>query len=246
MSRKRLSKKQLRHDKFVEQTFDWAHWIEMHKRQALGVLGVVVLLAAGVFVWRRMERTAEETASVEYVTARQAYFAGNWQLAASDLEAFLNRYGDSSYADDAAFFSADAYYQAGQYPQAVQALEAFLDEHEDSPFAVNARTLLGATYQQLGQHEQAIAVYRRALENSDTDGEKISFHQALARVYRALGDVQGAVGQYQAIAELDREGEKGRQARRELAEITVQPLSVTDGAPTPGVPPADTASQGGQ
>jgi tetratricopeptide (TPR) repeat protein len=245
MSRKRLSKKQLRRDKFVEQTFDWAHWLETHKQQALIALAGVVVLAGGFFIWRQMSQSAEETASVEYMTARQAYFAGNWQLATSDLQAFLSRYGNSSFADDAAFFVADAYYQSGQYPQAVQALETFVRDHEDSPFATNARSLLGATYQQLGEHDQATTVYRNALEDANSDADKIAFRQALARAYRAQGDVEAAANQYRAIVELDPEGEEGRETRRELAEITAQPISVA-GPTAPDTSPADTASQNTQ
>ena len=43
MSRKRLSKKQLRQDRFVQQTFDWAHWAETHRNHVIAGIAVVSL-----------------------------------------------------------------------------------------------------------------------------------------------------------------------------------------------------------
>ena len=224
MSRKRLSKKQLKGDRFVERTFDWAHWMETHRTQAIAALVGLALIVAGVFVWRQMARSAEGTASVEYALARQAYFAGNWQLAASDLQGFLSRQGGSSYADDARIFLADAYYQGGQYQQAAEEVDRFLDEHGDSPFAENARQLQAASYQQMAQFPQAIAVYERALETAETDVAKIAYRSAMARIYEAQGNAEAAANQYRAIVETDPEAASVVEARRKLAELTVEPI----------------------
>ena len=244
MSRKRLSKKQLKSDRFVRQTFDWAHWIETHRTQAIGAVGVLALLVAGFFVWRGMSRSAEETASVEFTRARQAYFAGNWQLAASDLQGFLSRYGGSSYADDARFFVAEAHYNAGQHAEAAEALEAFLDEDGESPFAENARRLLGATYQQLGQLAQAITVYQEGLEEAEDDATRISYREALARVYQSQGEKEAAANQYRAIVELDPDSDRAHEALREIAELTAQPIAVA-GEPAAPAPATEEGGEGG-
>ncbi len=242
MSRKRLSKKQLKGDRFVRQTFDWAHWLETHRNQALAGLAVVVLLAAGLYLWRRSVHSADEAASVAYLEARQSYFAGNYPLAANDLQGFLARYGDTAYADDATFFMGDAFYQAGQYPEAIRTLERLLAEHADSPFAGNGRRLLAASYQQAGQLPQAIAIYQRALEEADTDPARVDFRNALARIYEAQGDREAAANQYRAIVELDPSSDAAREARRRLAEVSVEPSG--SGAATSRAAPADTAAPG--
>jgi tetratricopeptide (TPR) repeat protein len=239
-----LSKKQLKGDRFVERTFDWAHWIETHRTQAIAAIVVLVMVGAGLFLWRRSASAADERASVEYLRARQSYFAGNWALAVSDLQGFVTRHGGSSYEDDATFFLADALYQAGQFPQAIETLEGFLDEHGDSPLADNARALMAASYQQAGQLPQAIAMHQRALEDAETDQEKIEIRHALARIYEGQGDGESAANQYRAIVEIDPEGDAAREARRKLAELTVRPIQagaaaaesapVGDGTAAPG------------
>jgi predicted negative regulator of RcsB-dependent stress response len=235
MSRKRLSKKQLKSDRFVQRTFDWAHWAETHRNQVIaGVVGIVVLGGA-FFVYRAMAQSAEEEAARNYGEARQAYFAGNYQLAASDLEGFIRRHGDSRYGDDAQFFLADALYEAGDAAGAVKGLQEFLDRHEDSPFAASARTLLGAAYLKLGQYPQAVAAYEAALEEASHDAERIQIRQALADVYQAQEQNDQAVAQYRAILELAPESPAATDARREIAELTVKPLGAPTGAPQAAV-----------
>ena len=230
MSRKRLSKKQLRSDRFVERTFDWAHWMETHRSQVIaGLVGLVVLVIA-FFVYRSMAEAAEERAALQYLEARQAYFAGNYPLAVSDLQAFIDNYGDTSYGDDARFFLADALYEAGDNGAAIDALRDFLDRHGDSPFASSARQLLAAAYLRLGRHGDAVEAYREALEGADYDALKVRIHAALADAYEAAGQPTEAVAQYRAILELEPEGEHAAEARREIAELTVEPLRIVGSA----------------
>lgn len=231
MSRKRLSKKQLKRDRFVEQTFDWAHWVESHRTQVVaGLAGIAVLIAA-FFVYRNLARAGEEEAARSYIDARQAYFAGNYQLAVADLQGFLRSHGDTSYADDARLFLSDALYQAGDPEGAVETLEEFFDRHGDSPFAPNARLLMAASYQALGRLDEAVEAYRTALAEAGSDTERIRIRARLADVYLLQGRTGDAAAELQAIIDLDPLGAAAAQARRELAEITVEPIPVGGAAP---------------
>lgn len=225
MSRKRLSKSQLKGDKFVERTFDWAHWAETHRREMVGGAVALVILAAGFFVYRNVSRGAEEEAARDYMMARQAYFAGNFQLAASDLQGYLDRHGGSPYADDAMLFLGESQLQAGQPAEAVATLEAMLDEHGDSPLADNGRRLLAAAYGQAGQLDRAVEVYREAIENATFDEQKIQLRAALAELYASQSRKAEAAEEYRAIVELQPEGPAADEARRQIAELTVQPLT---------------------
>ena len=238
MSRKRLSKKQLKRDRFIEHTFDWAHWAETHRSQVLAALAGIAVLVAAFFVYRGLARAGEEDAARSYIEARQAYFAGNYQLAVSDLETFLDSHGDSSYGDDARIFLADALYQAGDPQAAVEALQWF-HTHEDSPFAVNALMLEAAAYQGMGSLDPAAETYREALERTDVDAQRVQILGSLADVYELKGDTDQAAAQLQAIIDLDPEAPVADLARRDLAELTVRPLSAAGSTPEAGVAAPD-------
>ncbi|MGH7557615.1 MAG: tetratricopeptide repeat protein [Gemmatimonadota bacterium] len=226
MSRKRLSKQQLKRDRFVEHTFDWAHWVETHRSQVLAALAGIAVLVAAFFVYRSLARASEEDAARGYIDARQAYFAGNYQLAVSDLQGFLQNHGDSSFGDDAQLFLADALYQAGDPEGAVETLQEFFDRHGDSPFALNARLLMAAAYQGMGRLDEAVNAYQDALEVATVDAQRVRIHQGLADVHELQGDTEAAAAELQAIVDLDPESPAAGEARRELAEITVQPIPV--------------------
>lgn len=239
MSRKRLSKKQLKSDKFVQHTFDWAHWAETHRSQVLAALAGIAVLVAAFFVYRGLARAGEEEAARSYIEARQAYFAGNYQLAVSDLQTFIDSHGDTSYGDDARIFLADALYQAGDPQAAVETLQWF-HSHEDSPFAVNALLLEAAAYQGMGSLDPAAETYRQALERTDVDAQRVQILGSLADVYVLKGDAEQAAAQLQAIVDLDPEAPAADLARRELAELTVRPLSAA-GPPTGGTGAPETS-----
>ncbi|HET6361957.1 MAG TPA: tetratricopeptide repeat protein [Gemmatimonadota bacterium] len=215
----------MKRDRFVERTFDWAHWAETHRREMVGAAVALVLLAAGFFVYRNVSRGADEEASRDYMMARQAYFAANYQLAVSDLQGYLDRHGDTAYADDAMLFLAESQLHAGQPAEAVATLEEMLDAHGGSPLADNARRLLAAAYGQAGQLDRAVEKYREAIENAEFDEQKVQLRGSLAELYVSQSRKAEAVEEYQAIVELQPESPAADEARRAIAELTVQPLT---------------------
>ena len=232
MSRKRLSKTQLKGDKFVARTFDWAHWAETHRREMMGAAVALVVLVAGFFVYRSVSRGANEEAARDYLMARQGYFAGNYQLAVSDLQGYLDRHAGTPYADDALLFLAESQLQSGQPAEAVASLERLLDEHGGSPLADNARRLLASAYGQAGQLDRAVEVYREAIESATFDEQRIQLRTSLAGLYVSQSRKAEAVEEYRAIVELAPESPAAEEARREIAELTVQPLTSNGGAGT--------------
>jgi tetratricopeptide (TPR) repeat protein len=78
--------------------------------------------------------------------------------------------------------------------------------------------------------ERAVETYREAIEEAPYDELKAQLHQSLARLYKSQSRPQEAAAEYEAVIELGPEGPAADEARREIAELTVQPLTGTSSA----------------
>jgi hypothetical protein len=77
-------------------------------------------------------------------------------------------------------------------------------------------------------------MYREAIENAEFDEQRIQLRATLARLYASQSRKAEAVEEYRAILELQPEGPAADEARREIAELTVQPLTGEGSAGTSG------------
>src|SRR5687768_10384853 len=79
-----------------ERTDSILFWIQRHTRQ-ISIAGVILLIAAaGVWIFMRTQRSEEQRAEQMLNQARQSIAAGNAALAQSDLDKVVKRYPDTS------------------------------------------------------------------------------------------------------------------------------------------------------
>lgn len=222
----KLSKRELKRDRFVDTTFDWALWVRENVRKVAVLGGALALLMLGIVLYRSTQASASRQAGQNFEEVRQAYIAGNYQLAANDFKQFLVRYPDSEYADDAALYLGDSYLRAGDYPSAIKALEEFEGEHGDSPLAYAATNLLGAAYEASGNQVKAAEIYGRAHGQAQHDYQRIASLMDRARVYAAQQEKDKAADAYREIIEKYPESSLAREAKVRLAELSAEPLGV--------------------
>ena len=252
---KRISRRELKRDPFVDRVFDWALWGRENARLVAIAVGAIVLVVLGVVLFRS-NRAAEATRAAErYQQVWQAYAAGNYQLAANDFRQFRNQYGGSDYADDATIYLADSYYRTGDYAAAIEILESFDDQYGDSPLRYAGAKLLGAAYESSGDWMKATEVYGRAREVARYDFQAVHALLDQARAYEGTSQPERAAAAYRELLERYPESSAAAQAKVRLAELTAEPVrsdpeaaaraSATE-APTAGVtaPPASTAPGG--
>ncbi len=235
---KRISKQELKRDRFVDTTFDWALWIRENTRIVALAGGGLALVVLALLLYRGAQGRGSAEAAVRFDQVRQAYTAGNYQLAANDFKQFLNQYGDSDYADEATLYLADSYFKAGDYPAAVSALEDFERRRGDSPLRYGATSLLAASYEESGDLAKAAETYAEARDAASFDYQRAAALMDRGRVYTAQGHRDKAAEAYREVVEKYPEAPSVREASVRLAEVTVTPLT---GAPSTGASPNSTA-----
>ncbi|MFQ6105125.1 MAG: tetratricopeptide repeat protein [Candidatus Glassbacteria bacterium] len=216
-SRKRIRKKQLKQDKFVQTTFELTDWIRANQRTvtytALGVLLVVVL----GYSYSSYNRSKAESAYTAFYQAMQAYRSGNYALSASDLEKILSEHSGSPIEDQILYYLANAYYKTGDLDKAEKVLTKFEGEFgEESRMSVEAMTTLASVYEQKGEFEKAAHTYIQAASASRFPYQEKTNRMQAARLLIDVGKYEEAIAQYDALIESE-SAEKFSQA--ELDEV---------------------------
>lgn len=100
--------------------------------------------------------------SALYFSAYDRYASGEYDRAATELDAYRNRYPDGLFVRNALLFAADAYYRQERRPEATARYEALLEypglEQEEV-----IRFRLGELYRAADQQDKAVEQYRRVL-----------------------------------------------------------------------------------
>ncbi len=194
MSRKRISKKELKEDAFVSGAFEASHYVQEHLGKIIGgIIGVLVLVGLSwMYVNFRAEARAD--AAVAMFKAEGLYLNRQYALAAADFENIADDYSGTDQGRKAVYFAADSYYNSGDYDRAMELFNRFSDDSDsDEPLMVNVLIGIGACHEQFEEYSQAIDYYSRALESAQFDFQKIEALSCLSRAYRLTGQDEEAI-----------------------------------------------------
>jgi TolA-binding protein len=164
MSPHRITKKEIKEDKFVTYSLKISEWIQKHLNEVLmGAGGVILVAVVLIFIFTtqaKKQRKAAELlgrASLELQT-------GNMGQAVGDLQMVLDKYGSTKSAGKAAFFLASAYFYAQEYAQAQTFFERYLDKYEEDPLlSASAQAGIGDCHIQRENFILAGEAYEKAV-----------------------------------------------------------------------------------
>jgi predicted negative regulator of RcsB-dependent stress response len=222
---RRIQRKDLKQDEFVEAAVDASHWLEENwKTVALGAGGavVVVLAVAGWTSWsRHREELAREELSRAIASYQEAEEAGNdpARLATSleALEAAVDRAGGGAAGQSARFYRAAALSRLGRSDEAAAELGALVGEELEPTLGATSRYLLARLHADAGRHAEATALLE---ELTSAEQPLVPVPQALvllAEVRGDAGDDAGARAAWQRIVDDFPETEAATLARQRLA-----------------------------
>ena len=124
--RKRISKKNLKHDALVESVSKSARFVEDHLNKVLigAVAVLVVVFVVGMVV--RSRRATELEANAALVTATQTLNAGLYGQASTLLEDVITQYPGTRSAKAATCYLGTVYYHEGDHDQAMSHFDQYL------------------------------------------------------------------------------------------------------------------------
>ena len=152
----RLSKQQIKQDKFVSSIWKGREYFEQHTSQfIIGIAAVVVVVVVAFLVISNFKTKEREAADLLGLGAVE-FRGGNYQLAAVDFQKILDGYPGTTAAKFASYQIANAYFELKNYGQAEKYFRLHLDKYKfDDMLTVGAMSGLAHCMRAKGQMQEA-------------------------------------------------------------------------------------------
>ena len=201
-----------------ESLFDW---MQLHVRELLIALLVVIIAGGGVYLYRSASATQAAQAEQALVAPEQSLAAGNLPLAQSDLRRVMTRYANTGAATQAAMLLADTYYRQGKYADGIAALQQVSANRAAKEFSPSIERLIADGYVQQGKPKEAAPHFVAGAAKTPYPTERARLRASAARAYAAGGDTAAAVAIWRSLLDESKSGE-ANEAQLMLGELTVR------------------------
>ncbi|KPL00733.1 MAG: hypothetical protein AMJ91_03590 [candidate division Zixibacteria bacterium SM23_73_3] len=149
MSPHRITKKEMKQDKFVTYSLKVSEWIQKHLNEVLMGTGGVILVGVILFFIFSSQAKREQKAADLLGKANLELQGGNIGEAMGSLQTLMNKYGSTKSAGRASFLLASAHFYAKDYVQAQSLFEEYLEKHkEDILLAASAQAGIAECHMQ--------------------------------------------------------------------------------------------------
>ncbi|MFN8179553.1 MAG: tetratricopeptide repeat protein [bacterium] len=223
----RLTKRQLKHDQFLEFLQEAAVFARHHAFYVAA--GLIVFVAAVALAVRiggsaagpRVDNSGAEKALSE---ARTQFAMGQMDAGRKALEQLRASHGGARAGREATYILANAYYESGDWAKAADAFRAFLDKPLYKDLMLDGAHMgLAACKEQSGDVAGALEDYKKLWTAALQPGTRIEAALSAARCARALGRPADARAMYQALIDAYPDATPAQDARFGL--MTLGPAS---------------------
>jgi TolA-binding protein len=160
--KKRITKRQIKEDKFVTYYFKITDFVREHVREIGSAVGLLAIILVAYTLYARAQVSKEKSALTEFAKARAEYFNGNYDTAAVLLQGVVDSHDGTFSGKLATFYLADAYFNEKKYDEAEKYFTQYTDNADDSILEASAVAGLAACHEEKGQFTAAAETYRRA------------------------------------------------------------------------------------
>jgi tetratricopeptide (TPR) repeat protein len=222
---RRISRKSIKHDEFIEGTVEAGVWIEKHWRTVAAGVGAALALVLIVALWSwwsrgRAEEVGKLLAEGRYLYSGQQTPAGagggRYSEALPLFEKAARLGKNTPRGQVAAFYQGASLLRLGRTAEAVPILEAVAGSGADRPIADSARAMLAEAYAKAGDTDKAAAAYRKLSEQTGGAFPPDLALLQLAKVYEDRSRTKEARGVLQEILTKYPQGAAAPDARARL------------------------------
>ena len=216
----RLTKQELKEDAFVEAVSSLWERVQANLTNILGVVGVLVVVGAGVTLWMRASEKRESEARATLAEASTQYWSGNYARTIQIANQVIDDAGGTRAATDARRMKADALFWSGAFDSAATLYQDVLKrETADTPMRTAVQQSLAFALESKKDFAGAAALFEEIAKKSPDRSNAADFYVAAGRAYRGAGQREKAKAMFEKVANEYKETTFARDAEVALGEL---------------------------
>ena len=215
--KKRITKKDLKEDKFVESALLARSYFEEHTKEITYIVGGLIVV--GILIWLFLNHRSQRLTQAEV-------FLGKAQIEMQSMHTtkareFLNQlirdYDGTDAAKQGYFLLANLDFQAKKYDQAAQEYKRFIDSYSKSKILLaSAYAGYAACMEHRSDHEEAAKNYLKAQKTAPDFVEASNYLYLAGLNYRDAGMKEKAKEAFQKIIDQYKDSKRFNDAKAQI------------------------------
>jgi TolA-binding protein len=207
-------------------------FLENNQKTLLVLTVLLALGAAGLVVYRGIEKSRQQTAGAQLNKAADL----------ASLQAVISENADTKAARSASILLADLQWKEGQQDAAISTLRSFIDANPDHPALATARASLGSKLMSQGKGADAATLYQEIADDPKSRYLAPYAMISLGDIAKSAGDTERAQTFYtRAKTDFPESGFAGTAGER-IASLKAKPPVEVEPPPPPPTPPTPPAA----
>lgn len=218
--KKKISKKELKEDKFVKFTLQAKTYLDENSKQVFymvsGILAVILLIIIFVYV----HNTNVEEARGQLGIAQVEYSNLNYDKAIKRLEKLIDNYSGTNEADQGMFLLANVLYQKERYDESKNYFEQFIDSYSGSDILLASGIAgLAACYEKEKMFLNAAESYAQAATTAPDFVEADNYLYLSGICFNKAGNTEKAIEKFEFLVENNVTNKRINDAKAQLVKL---------------------------
>ena len=218
--KKKITKKDLKEDKFVKFTLQAKTYLDENSKQVFYMVTGILVVAIVVIVFVYAHNANVEEARGQLGIAQVEYSNLNYDKAITRLESLIESYDGTNEADQGMFLLANILYQKERYEESKNYFEQFIDSYSGSNILLASGIAgLAACYEKEEMYSEAGETYSNAASTAPDFVEADNYLYLAGICFSKAGDTLQAIEKFEYLVENNVTNKRLNDAKAQLTKL---------------------------
>ena len=198
MAKHKITKHELKEDKFVTAVLRAWHYCRDHLNFVIGGLVIVVVILAGVYGVVSFKEKRLETAEKVLAQGEQAHRFERYAVADSSYRFVIENFASTEFAQKATFLLGSTLFLNGRYDEAIETFEKYMDNpiEGEQDMIIACKVKIAASKEEKKEFAEAAIGYLEVVDNNPDYFDREYIMLSAGRCYQFSNQAKEAVELY--------------------------------------------------